>query len=106
MNEQAVLAVFRRAPNRPLNLRQVAAALGVQKGPDRREVEAVLERLVSRGDLKPGDRGRFLLKRMPREEAVATSSEAPIGPIQITRHGQGFVAAQKVGTGLHGPIAE
>ena len=92
MNEQAVLAVFRRAPNRPLNLRQVAAALGVQKGPDRREVEAVLERLVSRGDLKPGDRGRFLLKRMPREEAVATSSEAPIGPIQITRHGQGFVA--------------
>jgi len=32
-DEQAVLAVFRRAPNKPLNLRQVAAALGVGKGP-------------------------------------------------------------------------
>lgn len=79
-----ILEVFKRQPNKPLNHKQVASTLGILDHDMRRKIMGVLEDLGRDGRLESLGRGKYVLAEMP-------ASDRPIGTIQITRHGRGFV---------------
>ena len=79
-----ILEVFKRQPNKPLNHKQVASTLGVLNHDTRRKIMTVLEEMGRDGRLESLGRGKFILAEVPQ-------NDRPVGTIQITRHGRGFV---------------
>ncbi len=79
-----ILEVFKRQPNKPLNHKQVASTLGILNHDTRQKITGILEDMGRDGRLESIGRGRYLLKEVPQ-------NDRPIGTIQVTRHGRGFV---------------
>ena len=79
-----ILEVFKRQPNKPLNHKQVASTLGILNHDTRRKIMTVLEEMGRDGRLESLGRGKFILAEVPQ-------NDRPVGTIQITRHGRGFV---------------
>ncbi|PCJ82000.1 MAG: ribonuclease R [Bacteroidetes bacterium] len=80
---RTILDVFRRRPDKPMNHKQVASALGVLNHDVRKLIMELLSDMASKGKLEDIGRGKYLLTK----EEVATTE----GVIQITRFGRGFV---------------
>lgn len=78
------MEVFKRQPNKPLNHKQVASTLGILNHDMRRKIMDVMEEMGRDGRLESLGRGKFILTEMPQHDR-------PIGTIQITKHGRGFV---------------
>lgn len=79
-----ILDVFKRQPNKPLNHKQVASTLGILNHDTRRKIMDLLDEMGRDGRLESLGRGKFVLAEVPQ-------TDRPIGIIQITRHGRGFV---------------
>lgn len=104
-----ILNVFHSQPGRPLNYKQVAAALGLNDGNLRTLVQELLVVAVEEGKLMEPEAGRYLLK----EKTPDTIQ----GRIEINRYGKGFVTVDgndkdieipkgKTGIALYGDIVE
>jgi ribonuclease R len=79
-----ILEVFKRQPNKPLNHKQVASTLGILNHDTRRKIMTAMEEMGRDGRLESLGRGKFILAEVPQ-------NDRPVGTIQITRHGRGFV---------------
>ncbi len=79
-----VLGVFQKEPNKPLNHKQIASALGINDSGVRTLIFELLNMEADGGALKEVERGKFVLKDQKKETLI--------GIIQITRFGRGFVS--------------
>ena len=80
---KAILDVFKRRPEKPLNHKQVASAMGILNHDIRKLIMELLTDMARKENLEDFGRGKYLL---PAQEAVPCT-----GVIQITRFGRGFV---------------
>ncbi len=78
-----VMDVFHENPGKPMNYKQVAAALGIKDSSIRDLVAAVLEEEAERDRLQMAGQGRYFLPAAAGEEVE--------GRIEITKFGRGFV---------------
>ncbi|NNE55572.1 MAG: ribonuclease R, partial [Flavobacteriales bacterium] len=77
---------FKSSPGKPLNYKQVAGAMGVNDSQMRRLISEVLKEEVEKGKLVQSDRGKYKLKKRPKEFIE--------GRIEITKTGRGFVIVE------------
>ena len=78
-----ILEVFKRQPNKPLNHKQVTSTLGIFE-PHAAQNHDGLGGNGARWPMESLGRGKFILAEVPQ-------NDRPVGTIQITRHGRGFV---------------
>lgn len=78
-----IYSVLKSQSTKPLNYKQVASALGVKDSQLRRLINEILLEESRKGKLVAVERGKYKLKRQPREQLE--------GIIQITKTGRGFV---------------
>jgi ribonuclease R len=79
-----VLDVFHKQPNKSLNHKQIASALGINDSGVRTLIFELLNMEANGGALKEVERGKFVLRDQKKESLI--------GIIQITRFGRGFVS--------------
>jgi exoribonuclease R len=79
----AILDVFRRSPDKPLNHKQVASAMGILNHEVRRLIMELMSDMASKEKLIDLGRGKYKL-------AVGEVAMQE-GTIQITKFGRGFV---------------
>lgn len=79
---QHIKDVFRQQQNKPLNYKQLGAAMGV-RGADRDALNRTLERLEEQGVLTRSSRGKYQLADF--------STEQKTGVLQGTKRGMGYV---------------
>lgn len=81
-----VLKVFAYHPNKPLNHKQVSAALSVTDAGVRTLIHQLLKSEAEAGKLKETERGKFVL--------ADQRPDTHIGNIEINRYGKGFVKVE------------
>lgn len=79
-----IIGVFEKNPGKPLNHKQVAAALGIKDSGLRTLIFQILSEEVESEKLKETERGKFMLAKSSRKTLEGT--------IQITRFKRGFVS--------------
>ncbi len=82
VSRKKVLKVFFENPNKPLNHKQIAAALGVKTPQDRQQIINTLNQLQANGEIKQESPGKFKLNQKINTE---------IGVIDITRSGTAYL---------------
>lgn len=95
---QEVMDVFIENPGKPMNYKQVAAAIGIKDDSMRDVIAAILEEEAERERLEMAGRGRYHLP--------ATASNVVTGRIEITKYGRGFVIVDGFDTDLQVPRGE
>ncbi len=95
---QEVMDVFIENPGKPMNYKQVAAAIGIKDDSMRDVIAAILEEEAERERLEMAGRGRYHLP--------ATASNVVTGKIEITKYGRGFVIVDGFDTDLQVPRGE
>ncbi len=81
---EEILEVFRRAPGKSFNYKQVAAALNVTENEDRQQLGALLEDLAKKGLLEEPERGKFRGKN---------SAKIVEGVVDMTQSGVAYVSS-------------
>ncbi|MFO0360870.1 MAG: ribonuclease R [Flavobacteriales bacterium] len=82
-----VMAVFEYHQNKPLNHKQVAAALSVSDAGVRTLIYEIMRAECDSGKLKEVERGKFVLAQAP-------GPDAHVGYIEINRYGKGYVKVE------------
>lgn len=95
LTEAFLLEKFARQPHGRASFKQLVRELGA-KGGQRGELDAVLERLVGRGELIALRSGQYALTRGNREFTI--------GRLSVHRDGYGFVVPDKPIEGLQGDV--
>lgn len=95
LTEAFLLEKFARQPHGRASFKQLVRELGA-KGGQRGELDAVLERLIGRGELIALRSGQYALTRGNREFTV--------GRLSVHRDGYGFVVPDKPIEGLQGDV--
>ena len=95
MNTATVLDHISRLPHSRATFKQLVKELGA-RGESREELETVLERLASQGDLVEVRSGHFVATRFSREYTV--------GRLNMHRDGYGFVIPDRAIEGVRGDI--
>ena len=80
------MRVFEYQPTKPLNHKQVSAALAVTDAGVRKLIYDILKTETEQGKLKEVERGQFVLS--------AVSNDSHLGYIEINRYGKGFVRVE------------
>ncbi|MCC6599039.1 MAG: ribonuclease R [Crocinitomicaceae bacterium] len=88
--KKEILEVFQKAPKKPLNHKQVAAALRIEDNGLKKLIVELLTVEALKGSLKDMGRGKFMLA------ASAVNTETAQGIIDINRYGKGYVAVEGV----------
>lgn len=83
-----VMEVFRDQPTKPMNYKQVAAAMGVKDSSIRNLIAAILEEEAEQDRLETAGRGQYQLP--------AHAADTVEGRIEITKFGRGFVIVEGV----------
>jgi len=81
-----IMRVFEYQPTKPLNHKQVSAALAVTDAGVRKLIYDILKTETEQGKLKEVERGQFVLS--------AVSNDSHLGYIEINRYGKGFVRVE------------
>src|SRR5437764_765461 len=95
LHQDDLLAHIQKLPHARATFKQLVRELGA-RGSDRPEVEALLDRLVERGDLVELRSGHFVATRFSREYAT--------GKLSMHRDGYGFVIPDYPVEGLRGDV--
>ncbi len=95
MTDAAVLSHILRLPHAKANFKQLVKELGAG-GPSREELEAILERMVIRGELLELRSGHY--------QVTARSREYAVGRLQMHRDGFGFLISDKPVEGVKGDV--
>jgi ribonuclease R len=82
----SIQAILQAQPNKPVNHKQIAAALGIHDSGMRTLVYDILVEEAARGNVREVEHGKFL--------AVAVAKEPVTGIIEINRFGKGYVQVQ------------
>ena len=85
MTDRDILARIARQPNQAAGFKQLVRELRLSGGPERRDLEHRLQKLIDRGELVSTGRERFALP------TAATKKNLVAGELSVHRDGYGFV---------------
>lgn len=83
-----LIEVFEAQPKKPINHKQVSAALGIKDSGLRTLVYEILRDETERGTLREVEHGKFVM------QAAAVPAQGIVGTIDINRYGKGYVTVE------------
>ncbi|MCB0428499.1 MAG: ribonuclease R [Flavobacteriales bacterium] len=106
--EDRILEVFRSAPHRHFNYKQMAKQLGLMKAPDRKRLMGLMEKLTAKGLLQEEKRGSFSLKqKQQRLEGVIQIITSGAAFVMISDSSQDiFIKQHHIGSAMNGDTVE
>ena len=93
--QKKVLKVFGLAPEKLLNLKQVATKLQITKVAKEQELIKILEKLTSQNRLEELDSGRY--RFVPQKDSIT-------GLVDMTNHGSAYIVSQDIDQDVYIPF--